>query len=264
MRASSLAVLALALPLSTGCIAIDKSFTTRAVPQRPTFANNAYTTAPGTLEVESGVQWIPDESVDVPVVFKHGIDERSEVLVGVDPYRSVDVPGGDDATGFGDMFVGYKRRVLDQDDRHPAAAWEVSAKLPTASDDRGLGTGDIDLFTGGAATWDFDEWAANGYYRLGLVGAQNREGIDVQHLFSASGSRPLAERIDGFSELALLWTPAIGEEQLVADVGLQVLAAPGLVVDGAFYLGLSEDAPDVAFAIGLTSNFGRQSWKLPQ
>jgi hypothetical protein len=248
--------------LCASCVAIDRSFTTPVHPQRPKLARDALTTVAGTIEVESGLLWVPDESFDVPITIKHGLSESAELAVTIDPIRTVDLPGGGDTTGIGDTYVAYKQRVLEQTHEAPTAAWEVATKLPSASSERGLGTGAIDVFGAGAATWIYDAWAANAYYRLGLRGAPEREGTNVEHLFSLVGSRPLLERLHGLGELALLWTPAIGDEQLVADLGLQYVQAPGVVFDAAVYVGLSSDAPDVAFAIGLTTNLGRQAWQL--
>jgi hypothetical protein len=239
-----------------GACTVDDRFENVATPQRPTVSDDTSTTVADTLELEAGLSGAAD-GFGTPATLKYGVDGRTELFLGFEPWVVVDQPGSD-GRGFGDLVPGIRRRVVDQDGSRPSAAYEVAAKIPTANED--VGSGEIDLFASGIVSWDDPAWSATGYYRLGLLG--EADGTDLQHVFAAAGGRPLVDRVSGFGELALLWTPAQDDEELMLTTGLSYRLHPGMVFDVGVAFGLSADAPDTTLLVGTTINFGRQPWRL--
>jgi len=252
--------LLLAFPFLAACT-VDRTYQTRATPQRPTVSSDTRTTAPGTVELEAGLAIDPNDRFGTPSMVKYGVDERTELFLGFEPYVTVDRPGSD-GHGIGDLLPGIRRRVMDQDGSTPAAAYLIAAKIPTADEDEGIGTGEIDLFAAGIVSWDDVAWSATGFYQLGLLGEPGDGGTDLQHVFAAAGSRPIDNRLDAFGELAFLWTPEQDDEDLLGTIGLAYAYRPGMVFDLGLTLGLSQDAPDAVFQIGTTINFGQQAWRI--
>jgi len=231
----------------------------RPTPQRPRFSTNTRTTAAGTLELESGVAIDPGDAFSIPVRVKSGLDAATEAYAELVAYQGVEI-GDDREHGIGDLLVGWRRRIQEETDRWPAALVQLEAKIPTADHERGLGTGETDLFLGGAGEKDVDGTRVTGFYQLGLLGETSGGGLELQHGFAVVGTRPLDDRFEAFGEAAFVWTPEQSDEQVFTTLGLNFLATPALVFDVAFQLGLSSDAPDFLLLFGLTPNLGRVLW----
>lgn len=243
-----------------GC-AVDRTYQTQATPQRPTVSVDTNTTAPGTVELEAGFTHTDGaDRFGTPSTLKYGVDERTEFFFDFEPYARIKADGFD-TSGVGDIRPGFRRRVVDQDGAEPAIGYLVAAKIPTASTDKGLGTGQTDLFFAGSVHWDDPAWSANGFYQLGLLGEQG-DGVDLQHVLTVAGSRPVEGDLDAFGELAFLWTPEQDDEQLLAIGGFQWAYRPGMIFDASLLLGLSPDAPDAVLQVGTTINFGAQKWRV--
>jgi hypothetical protein len=250
----------LALALCAACT-LERGFQTPATPQRPLFSRDTATTAEGAIELETGLALDPDDRFGTPSTLKYGLDARSELFLGFEPWLAVDRPGTD-GRGFGDLVPGFRRRVQEQTDELPATAYLLAAKIPTADEDEGLGSGETDLFAAASADWDAQDFSATGFYRFGLLGEAGDGGVDLQHLFAAAGHRPLVEQLSGFGELALLWTPEQDDEQLVLTLGVAYAHLPGVVFDLGGAFGLSDDAPDAVLLLGATLDFGPQPWRI--
>ena len=116
----------------------------RAVqPERPSVATHAGTVAPGYLEVESGFE--RDRSDDgstlgsVPTLLKIGLAPRAQLSI------QLPVVGGTDTrSGLGDVAVGVKWRIVEDDPLLQDFAVLPQVKFATGGD-RGTGTTDVSL-----------------------------------------------------------------------------------------------------------------------
>jgi len=112
-----------------------------ATPQRPSISTSTTTTYPGWLELEAGVSF--DEHVlDSPTVLKLGATRNLELFAGLSPL--VNVSNGGSETGLGDVFIGGRLRFKDGSQSSPSVAGQFSIKLPTADEERSLGSGEVD------------------------------------------------------------------------------------------------------------------------
>jgi len=115
-----------------------------AQPERPTVATHAGTVAPGWLEMESGVEVdrFSDHShgVVVPTVSKLGVASRLQLSV----QTPVLHPPDEGSTGFGDLAVGMKWRMVEGAPVVGDFAILPSIKAPTGSTTSGTGTGTTD------------------------------------------------------------------------------------------------------------------------
>lgn len=109
-------------------------------PERPTVATHAYEVAPGWVEVEAGLEFdrYPDASRggSAPVLLKFGVAHDLQFDVqgtGVAP------PAG--RTGFGDLTLGAKWKVLAKNPLLGDFALQPSVTLPTGSVPAGTGNG---------------------------------------------------------------------------------------------------------------------------
>lgn len=250
------------------CIAPTQSFNEgvqmTATPQRPTVSSNTSTTVPGTVEVEAGIFLDPSTTFDTPLVFKYGVSPNSEAFIALSPYRSVELPG-DDGEGLGDVVLGWRQRIAEQENDRPSLAWSVGAKLPTADDDEGLGTGELDVFGALIASYVQDQYTGTAYAQLALLGEPDGSGMDHQETFTLALDHAVGGGAGVFAEVGLVLTPERDNEALFSILGGTWSPVPGLVFDTGVLLGLNDDAPDFALVFGFTRNLGRiAGWALGQ
>jgi len=262
MRSTRPAALAL-LALAAGCAAPSASWRegedVTATPQRPTFARNTSTTAQGTVEVEAGLMREPGEQFATPATVKYGLSSRDELFIGFTPFKMVELPG-DDGEGFGDVLVGWRQRFYEHESEPATAAWQAALKLPTADEDEGLGTGEFDGFLAGIVTYAQEDWSATGFAQFGLLGEPDSSGVDHQEALSGVFDMGLPDSNAGVvAELAGVFTPEQDLEQVFTTLGVNWSPLPGVVFDTGVLLGLSHDAPDFQYFVGITRNLGRIS-----
>lgn len=256
MHATTKSLLASALALAASCASPTQSFNegarTTATPTRPTYSQSTFTTAPGTFELETGVYVDPSDASSVPTTFKYGVNDRADVQVSFSPASAVEGGG----VGVGDLTLGWRQRLTEQQQGHLSLAYLAQIKLPTADEDKGLGSGEFDALLAGIGTVPMTDWAMTGYVELGLIGDPTGGGADLQLALAAAGDKALAGNAGVFGELAGVFNGEQDYDAIFTTLGGTWSPVPGLVLDTGMVLGLSDDAPDYAFVIGLTRNLG--------
>src|SRR4051812_4490288 len=114
-------------------------------PERPTVATHAHTVAAGYLEIETGVEGDQAPSGRTwfaPTVLKLGLASHLQLNVGI-PFSFAS--GEQTHAGPGDINVGLKWRLLDDDRLLGDFAILPAVKFANASASKGLGSGDTDL-----------------------------------------------------------------------------------------------------------------------
>ena len=237
------------LALSPGCITVDVA-PHPVTPQRPTYSSDPNTTPEGRLELEAGVASDPGDRLDTPTTLKLGVDPRTELFLGLNPYQRADI-GPRDVADFGDTVIGARHRFLE--DGRTAAALQLAVKLPTGDEDEGLSSDEIDLFVAGTASRAFDAFALTLYYELGALGETSSGGFDLQHAFAAAASRSITDRFGVFAEGTALGSPEV-EDAAFVTTGVTFAVYEGLVFDAAVQVDVNN--ADDLFVFGLTKSLG--------
>ncbi len=245
------------LVLASSCVSLDSPGLAPAHPQRPTFSNDTYTTPNGMMEVEAGANIQFRKNSSVPTYIKYGAGERTEMFVGADVLRAVEDPTGNTHTGFGDLDVGVRHRLRDKDEFEPGVAFQLRTKLPTASTNNNLGTGETDFFLGISGEQDYKGNTFVGFYELGILGEQFGPESDVGHLFAASGYTPINKQSEGYGEAAFDWIPEQSYDAFTVAGGVFYRVPPSFVLAFGLRVGLSDDAPDYQILVGLTRALGK-------
>jgi hypothetical protein len=231
-------------------------------PSRPGVANPAEIHKPGVLQVEIGYDAnFRAEEFDaeqtLPITLRYAATNRLLFELNFDAVKSETDVDGTRMTGVGDTRLGLQVVALKDTEKHPALAFAYYAKLPSASRNKGLGTGrfdhkivylmskklgavDVDFntaylivgredasgwITGGQAAISFSGEFKNGFGLIGELSGQSKDDIQPTGIFLLGGMTYKANR------------------RLIFDAGLRV--------------GLNQDAPRIGVFTGLTFGLGK-------
>ncbi len=221
-------------------------------PQRPTLSSDTNTTAVGTIEMEVGASIDPGDSAALPLLLKYGLSEGKEIFAGATVLKQVEFMGNTEV-GFGDMILGGRMRFHEGEKFDAAGLFSV--KLPTADENSGLGSGEMDFLGAGIMTAPLGETASvTGYYQFGLLG-DPAGGANTQHLFAISPSVAIAEDLSLFGELAIYKTQGAADHSLLM-LGMAKTLAPDMIADAGLVFGVNDAAPDFSLFVGMTINLG--------
>jgi hypothetical protein len=206
-RKNRIRSIALVLTLSARSLFAQEPATDpRAVqPERPTVATHAHTVAPGYFEIETGVQGnrISDgqRAYSAPIVTKVGL--ASHLQLNFTTPILFSAPG--QSAGLGDVSVGVKWRLLDDQAILGDFALLPSVKFPTGTIAEGTGTGSYDFGITVISSHEFGPVAMDLnaiYTRVGSVSGtlDARAGSD-QALWTASFGFPVAGRLGWVAEV---------------------------------------------------------------
>ncbi len=194
----------------------------RAVqPERPTVATHAHTVAPGYFEIETGVEGdrVSKSTRDwfAPSVLKLGLTSHTQLNVGSTAYKS----GAGQSSGIGDVTVGLKWRLVDDNPLLGDFALLPAIKFANGSPANGTGSGTRDLGL-----------TAISSYAIGVV------AIDLNATYTRVGATSATAATD-----AALWTasfgfPIAGQLSWVAEFfGMPTIDGTGARSTGAFLTG---------------------------
>lgn len=228
-----------------------------ATPNRPGVADPADTTQKGILEFEFG--WERGfRSADFKSqtafasLFRFGLLGDLELRLGLDNYVTQRVEGGGRQTGYGDTSLGFKYRLL-KDEDWPTLAFAYEVKIPTASRKKGLGSGRVDhnlYFLSQKEALGLD-WAFT--YILTLAGKERRKDFADAHIVALSFSRELYGPVGIGGEF--YGGPRVNRESAsVARTqwSLTYTVMPRLIFDAGVDIGLKRSDPDVTYFAGMT------------
>lgn len=120
-----------------------------ATPQRPTFSSSTATTAEGTVELETGVEYDHHDSSGLPTTFKYGLDANTELYLSGVPWQKSDVSGGKDNRGQGDDLLGVRQRFWQGEESGLSAAWQFAVQIPDGSRTKGFSDDEYHLYAAG-------------------------------------------------------------------------------------------------------------------
>lgn len=228
-------------------------------PSRPSRSTGARTVPPGTLQLETGVEYAhtrvggePDErSFSVQATLRLGVTDRLELRVDGEPL--VRLRGADDDTGPGDLVVAAKYRVLvpDEGSPWPALSLQPSVKIPIAR--QPIGSERVDAGVLAIATLDLP--AGFGLdVNAGLTAVGQPHGYLLQGFGAASIQRDLVpERLSGFAEVFVLSREdRDGRHQAGVDAGLVYRITRTLAADVGIETTFSGRGPEYALRAGLS------------
>jgi len=229
-------------------------------PDRPDVTNGTHIVDVGLLQIEFGGIYGSvgpgTQAFGSPFTARVGLFEWLEARVGMDGLliQQGDAP----ATGFGNVNVGAKIRLWADPGGVPVLSILPTVNIPTASADKGLGSGSADytlvLLTG----TDFLKLGHVDFnWGIGAIGAGNGQPHFTQQLVSVSASMAAGERWNPYVEGFWYSTTGPGGGAMTAiDAGAIYTVSARLALDGGFQVGLSGGAPQRSVFAGMSMIVG--------
>jgi hypothetical protein len=164
------------------------------------------------------------------------------------------VPGATGGSGLGDIILKGRYYAVEQSDLLPYIDLVGSVKIPTADEDKGLGTGETDftVMAEFARRLDNDAWFVLGELGYTFVGEPSGYDADNRWLYSVG----LACEVDPKLTLSgyLDGRTAIfdgNEDPLSILLISEYKFRPDLRLDTLLEIGLNDGAPDLGITVGL-------------
>lgn len=160
--------------------------------------------------------------------------------------------------GMGDLTVNAKWQFLGESTWLPRQAIVPTVKFPTADEDKGLGSGEIDYDITWIASKSFCE-KMGGHINVGYSFINAPAGEDVGNIihYGAALDYKITDPLQWVGEVFVEKELLGGTDNIIMfNTGLRWTAIDGLVFDAAAGSRISGDAPDLIATAGLTWTFG--------
>jgi hypothetical protein len=226
-------------------------------PSRPSVTNPAEIQKAGVLQLEYGYDTnFRAEEFDTqqcaPLVLRFAASDRLLLELDLETVKSQTDEEGMRETGIGDTRVGFQVVALKDTDEHPALAFAYSLKLPTASEQEGLGAGRVDhnlmaLVSKKLGNVEVDITAA--YL---VVGREEGDGWRSGGQGAIAFSREFTSGVGVEGELSGQSEDDVQPRGLFALGAVTYRVYERLTLDAGLRFGLNPDAPRVGVFAGVT------------
>jgi hypothetical protein len=223
---------------------------------RPLITEDAGTVEKGAVEVELAFDHSRDDNRDkysVPSLqFAYGLTERLEIAAGV-PYVFLDPQEGEKEEGIGDVYAYLKYRVWGEKEIAPALTVKPFLKLPTASESKGLGSGEADLGLTAAFSKAFVGFNLHADATYTILGEKD---VTDQFSLGLAGEFEISKGLNFVSEIRYgnNFNTSHKDDPATLMAGFQADIA-GAIFDAGFKLGLNSAAADYLISVGVTLKF---------
>jgi Putative MetA-pathway of phenol degradation len=267
-RATLACVCALILATGSGAFAQSPPQTPAAFPvpvtiepDRPDVTNGTHIVETGLLQIEVGWQFTHttalDHSFGTPTTARIGLYEWLEARVGTDGLLSQTDENGH-VVGIGNLQLGAKLRLWADPGGVPVLSILPTVNLPTASAEKGLGSGDADYTIAFLTGTDIGRhWHIDFNYGIGAIGSGGGQPHFAQNLVSVSTSVAASDNWNPYFEG--FWyskQDATTGALFAIDMGAIYELGARFALDGGVQIGLNKDAPAFAAFGGVSMIVG--------
>ncbi len=224
---------------------------------RPLLTNDAWTVEKGKFQLETGFdvarQRNHDTEYSPSLTLTYGLLDRLDFGVGSE-YLFVRPKEGNNERGIGDTELKAKYRLLDEKEIFPAVSVAGKIKVPTASQRKGLGNGELGLGVNIIATKNLSKrlvlHANVGCTLTGEEGAENEINYALGSQFLLTDKWALVGEIVGTDNFN-----GKKDDPLSGLFGTYYEVRKNVVLDAGMGVGLNSAAPGYRITAGVTFLF---------
>ena len=224
-------------------------------PDRPDFTNGPDVLAAGRWQIETSGAWQKDAATrlrSTPTLLRLGLGHELELRLDSDGALRQRQP---DASGRGDLGIGFKWQLQDGDESKPGLGLLVDVKTPTGSGAfKGHGLRPSLNFL---AQWELPAGFSLGTMAGAFVDRNDADQRYTAGVLSASLGSPMGERLHGFAEIAgqQLASNRNGGNVVTAGTGLAWQVSNDAQLDAAVFRGMNHHTADRSWTVGLSLRF---------
>ena len=230
-------------------------------PDRPDVTNGTHIVGTGLLQIEFGGLFTraagSASAFGSPFTARVGVLEWLEARIGTDGLLTqVDDSGR--VSGIGNTQLGAKLRLWADPGGVPVLSILPTINLPTASADKGLGSGVADYTLVMLTGTDIGRHAhVDVNYGIGAIGSGGEQAHFIQHLFSVSASDAISDNWNPYVEVFWFSRQDIGGTGVTSiDGGAIYQLGTRYAIDGGLQFGVTANAPRFAVFGGLSMIVG--------
>jgi cobalt/nickel transport protein len=231
------------------------SLSSPAFALRPLTTDDAYTVEKGTFQLEAGFDGTRQDNHDREyspnLTLSYGLLEQLDLGIG-SGYLFFDPKEGRRENGIGDTELKLKYRPIDEKGWIPSFAVSGILKIPTASDSKGLGSGQTDFGINAIATKKFGgRWLFHldlGYTFIGEKGVDNEMNYSLGGQFILTDKWALVGELVGIDN----FNGRNGDDPFSGLFGTYYSINENLILDAGVEIGMNKAAPDFRITAGFT------------
>jgi hypothetical protein len=225
---------------------------------RPLTTDDAWTVERGQFQLELGFdatrQDNHDRELGPSLTLSYGLSDRMDLGVG-SGYLFIHPTEDKKKNGLSDTEVKLKYRLMDERDLRPALAVTGTLKIPTASESKGLGSGQTDFGMNAIVTKNLGKRFALhlnlGYTFIGEDKVYNELNYCIGTQVILSQRWAMVGEIVGANNL----NGRKGDDPLYGLIGACCLITDKMIWDAGLEIGMGKAAPDFRFTTGITYLF---------
>jgi outer membrane putative beta-barrel porin/alpha-amylase len=226
-------------------------------PDRPDVTNGTHIVDIGLLQIEIGGLYTHaaarQHAWGSPLTARVGVTDWLEARLGTDGLLT-QTDGLMHATGIGNTNIGAKVRLWADPGGVPVLSVLPTVTVPTASAQKGLGSGSPDYTMAFLTGTDIGRHGhVDVNYGVGSIGGGDSGSRFVQHLVSVSASAAVTDNWNPYIEA--FWFSRLdsdGASVTSVDAGAIYELGARYAADGGVQVGVSRRAPDVAVFAGVS------------
>ena len=230
-------------------------------PDRPDVTNGTHIVDTGLLQIEFGGQYTrtaPGQGAfGSPFTARVGVSEWLEARIGTDGLVTQS-DGTMREAGLGNVQIGAKLRLWADPGGVPVLSILPTVNLPTASAEKGLGSGHADYTVAVLTGTDLGAHAhVDINYGVGAIGGGGDAPPFVQHLVSVSASEAISDNWNPYFETFWYSRQEAGGRSVTSiDTGAIYQIGTRYALDGGLQFGISANAPGVGVFGGISMIVG--------
>ena len=222
---------------------------------RPLTTDDAWTVEKGEFQLEAGFEALRHDNHDreysPSLTLTYGLLERMDLGIG-SGYLFIHPTEGRKENGIPDTELKVKYRLIDERHWRPAFAVSGILKIPTASESKGLGSGQTDFGINSILTKNLSKRLVLhlnfGYTFIGEDHADNELNYFLGCQFILTDKWTLAGEVTGINNL----NGRTGDDALSGLLGTYYAITDKIIWDAGLEIGMSNAAPDFRLTTGLT------------
>lgn len=230
-------------------------FSTTTYAARPLTTDDAWTVEKGEFQVEAGFDALRQDNHDgeygPSLTLTYGLLKRMDLGVG-SGYVFSHPKEGETENGIADTRIKLKYRWMDEKNWRPAFTVSGTVKIPTASESKGLGSGQTDFGINAILTKTLSKkWVVHlnlGYIFIGEDHVNNEFNYSIAAQFLLTEKWALVGEIVGVNN----FSGRHGDDPFSGLIGTYYSISDKIIWDAGLEIGMSKAAPDFRFTTGLT------------